>query len=212
MDSTTTVISRTPLNNVLMDGDNFDDVVSTAIHDAYQNGNINGDYPPIVGTSSIALGKRKRRRIIDVEEAEEESEAAKSSTAITAIISSISGTNTNANASGSNSTTIIPTPVLISKWVCTKCGCDGRNSIGNPDPPARPFRIKKAILDACIGRCNRMEQADYYPIGTITQLACNCVFGMMPPNSRNKIIYSGIEFCRCVVVIAGALYILLLIA
>ncbi|KAG0367044.1 hypothetical protein BGX24_003418, partial [Mortierella sp. AD032] len=86
------------LNDLVTNG-NFDDVVATAIHDAYQNGTINSDRPPIDGTSSITLGKR--RRMIVEEETDEESEAAPSSTAITTIITSTSGTSANANASSS---------------------------------------------------------------------------------------------------------------
>ncbi|KAF8924694.1 hypothetical protein BGZ47_003758, partial [Haplosporangium gracile] len=47
------------LNVVLMNGD-FDDVVSTAIHNAYQNGTVDSDRPLIVGTSSVGLGKRRQ--------------------------------------------------------------------------------------------------------------------------------------------------------
>ncbi|KAG9065976.1 hypothetical protein KI688_002273 [Linnemannia hyalina] len=45
------------LDGVLTNG-NFDDVFSIAIHNAYQDGTINSDRPPIVGTSSVTLDKR----------------------------------------------------------------------------------------------------------------------------------------------------------
>ncbi|KAK3845601.1 MAG: hypothetical protein J3R72DRAFT_436170, partial [Linnemannia gamsii] len=144
------------LNKELQNGD-FDDVVSTAVHDAYQNGTINSDRPPIVGTSSVALGKRKRMHI--EEETDEESEAtvAPSSTIII--------TSANINAGSSSNTTITSSAVPTSRCMCIKCECKGRNSVGHLDPPARRLGIKRGILDACAGRCNHMELADNLSIG-----------------------------------------------
>ncbi|KAK3841190.1 MAG: hypothetical protein J3R72DRAFT_475640 [Linnemannia gamsii] len=151
------------LNEELQNGD-LDDVVSTAVHEAYQNGTINSVRPPIVGTSSIALGKRKRMYI---EEETEESEAAAPSS--TTIITSTNGTSVNANASSSSNTATTSTAAPTSMCMCTKCGCKGQNPIRNPvghlDPPARRFGIKRGILDACAGRCNHMELADNLSIG-----------------------------------------------
>ncbi|KAK3815524.1 MAG: hypothetical protein J3R72DRAFT_461564, partial [Linnemannia gamsii] len=129
----------------LQNGD-LDDVVSTAVHEAYQNGTINSVRPPIVGTSSIALGKRKRMYI---EEETEESEAAAPSS--TTIITSTNGTSVNANASSSSTPQPRQNPI--------------RNPVGHLDPPARRFGIKRGILDACAGRCNHMELADNLSIG-----------------------------------------------
>ncbi|KAF9898981.1 hypothetical protein EC991_009825 [Linnemannia zychae] len=197
------------LNDMLENSD-FDDIISTTVHDAYQNGTINSDRPPIVGMSSVALGKRKqmfveeetdkeseaaeaslsgsmgkRRRMIVEEEEEGEGEgeeksdvdleakAAPSSTASTSTantsitstsISTTNGAGAVTNASSSNPS-VIPTPIPTSKCMCTKCECGSQNPVTHHDSPSRPFGIKRAILDACVGRCKHMEQADNYAIG-----------------------------------------------
>ncbi|KAG0375760.1 hypothetical protein BGX24_008683 [Mortierella sp. AD032] len=144
------------LNEELHNGD-FDDVVSTAAHDAYQNGTINSDRPPVVVTSSVALGKRRRMNI--EEETDEESEAAVATSPTTII------TSANANAGSSSNTIITSTAVSTSRCICTKCECKGRIPVGHLDPPARRFGIKRGILDACARRCNHMELADNLSIG-----------------------------------------------
>ncbi|KAK3839843.1 MAG: hypothetical protein J3R72DRAFT_511442 [Linnemannia gamsii] len=144
------------LNEERQNGD-FDDVVSTAVHDAYQNGTINSDCPPIVGTSSVALGKRRRMNI--EEETDEESEAAVATSSTTII------TSANANAGSSSNTTITSTAIPTSRCICTKYACKGRIPVGHLDPPARRFGIKRGILDTCARRCNHMELADNLSIG-----------------------------------------------